>query len=287
MTSQPISTTDSVSWYPFANSPRQLLLHGSLLVIIALLASPLLFAAIVSTQSLTQIYEITNLWPGTEVIANYRTVLFDYDMLQYMANSLIMSVIVVTAKISLSLLAALALVYYNFRFKNLIFLFILFTLMLPVPVRIVPLFDLVVEFGWSNSIIGLTGPYIASATAVFLLRQHFLSLPDSYAETARLDGVGPIRFLVSVLIPMSKGMITGLIAITFISTWNQYLWPLIVISDNSKQVAQVGLKFLQGAGMGQTDWGIIMAGAILTLLPPLALLVVFRRPLLETFGLQQ
>ena len=192
MSSQPISTTDSVSWYPFANSPRQMLLHGSLLVIIILLASPLLFAAIVSTQSLAQIYEITNLWPGTEVIANYRTVLFDYDMLQYMANSLIMSVIVVTAKISLSLLAALALVYYNFRFKNLIFLFILFTLMLPVPVRIIPLFDLVVEFGWSNSIIGLTGPYIASATAVFLLRQHFLSLPDSYAETARLDGVGVV-----------------------------------------------------------------------------------------------
>jgi sn-glycerol 3-phosphate transport system permease protein len=263
-------------------------LHQSLLFgIVALLASPLLFALIVSTQSITQIYDVTNLSPGTEFVANYTSVLVEFNMLRYIWNSLIMSVIVVVAKITLSLLAALALVYYDFRFKNLIFLFILFTLMLPVPVRIIPLFELMVDMGWSNTLIGLTGPYIASATAVFLLRQHFRSLPESYVEVARLDGVGPLRYLVSVLIPMSKGMLTGLVVITFISTWNQYLWPLIVMSDNSKQVAQVGLRFLQGAGMGQTDWGIIMAGAMVTLLPPLLLLVLFRRPLLETFGFQQ
>jgi sn-glycerol 3-phosphate transport system permease protein len=248
------------------------------------LASPLLFAIVVSTQSITQIYDVTNVFPGSEAFNNYGSVLVDYNMLRYIFNSFVMAVIVVTAKIALSLLAALALVYYNFRFENLVFLFILFTLMLPVPVRIVPLFELMVDMGWSNTLIGLTGPYIASATAVFLLRQHFRSLPESYAETARLDDVGPIQFLIYVLLPMSRGMITGLIVITFISTWNQYLWPLIVISDNSKQVAQVGLKFLQGAGMGQTDWGIIMAGAVLTLIPPLCLLILFRNQLLKTFG---
>lgn len=263
---------------------RELLSEGLLLTAVVILASPILFAIVVSTQSITQIYDVTNVLPGSEAITNYRTVLVDYNMLRYIFNSFVMAVIVVIAKIALSLLAALALVYYNFRFENLVFMFILFTLMLPVPVRIVPLFELMVDMGWSNTLIGLTGPYIASATAVFLLRQHFRSLPESYAETARLDDVGPIQFLIYVLVPMSRGMITGLVVITFISTWNQYLWPLIVISDNSKQVAQVGLKFLQGAGMGQTDWGLIMAGAVLTLIPPLCLLVLFRNQLLKTFG---
>lgn len=263
---------------------RRLLSQSVLLTVVVLLASPILFAVIVSTQSITQIYDMTNIFPGSEAITNYRSVVIEYNMLRYLFNSFVMAVIVVVGKITLSLLAALALVYYNFRFKNLIFLFILFTLMLPVPVRIVPLFELMVDMGWSNTLIGLTGPYIASATAVFLLRQHFRSLSDSFAETARLDGVGPIQFLIYILIPMSRGMITGLVVITFISTWNQYLWPLIVMSDNSKQVAQVGLKFLQGAGMGQTDWGMIMAGAVLTLLPPLCLLILFRNQLLKTFG---
>ncbi len=266
---------------------RSVLSSVALSGIVITLASPLLFAFVVSTQSINQIYDVTNLFFGTEFGANYTEVLVDFNMLRYMWNSLVMSVIVVIAKIGLSLLAALGLVYYDFRAKNLIFLFILFTLMLPVPVRIVPLFELMVDMGWSNTLIGLTGPYIASATAVFLLRQHFRSLPDSFAEVAHLNGVGPLRYLVFVLIPMSKGMISGLVVITFISTWNQYLWPLIVMSDNSKQVAQVGLKFLQGAGMGQTDWGIIMSGAMLTLLPPLLLLILFRRPLLTTFGFHQ
>lgn len=272
------------SQYSFAVDSRELLSQGLLLVTVVALASPILFAIVVSTQSITQIYDVTNILPGSEALNNYGSVLVEYNMLRYIFNSFVMAVIVVTAKIALSLLAALALVYYNFRFENLVFLFILFTLMLPVPVRIVPLFELMVDMGWSNTLIGLTGPYIASATAVFLLRQHFRSLPKSYAETARLDDVGPIQFLIYVLLPMSRGMITGLIVITFISTWNQYLWPLIVMSDNSKQVAQVGLKFLQGAGMGQTDWGIIMAGAVLTLVPPLCLLILFRNQLLKTFG---
>lgn len=272
------------SQYSFAVDSRELLSQGLLLVTVVALASPILFAIVVSTQSITQIYDVTNIFPGSEALNNYGSVLVEYNMLRYIFNSFVMAVIVVTAKIALSLLAALALVYYNFRFENLVFLFILFTLMLPVPVRIVPLFELMVDMGWSNTLIGLTGPYIASATAVFLLRQHFRSLPKSHAETARLDDVGPIEFLIYVLLPMSRGMITGLIVITFISTWNQYLWPLIVMSDNSKQVAQVGLKFLQGAGMGQTDWGIIMAGAVLTLVPPLCLLILFRNQLLKTFG---
>lgn len=266
---------------------KQVQIHASLIAVISILILPLAFALIVSTQNINQIYDVTYLLPGSDGPSNYVDVLFNFDMARFMWNSVVMTVIVVTGKLGLSLLAALALVYYQFRFEKLIFFFILGTLMLPVPVRIVPLFELMVDMGWANTLIGLTGPYIASATAVFLLREHFRSLPASLVETAKLDGIGPIKFLYRVLVPMSKGMIAGLAVITFISTWNQYLWPLIVMTDQDKQVAQVGLKFLQGAGMGQTDWGIVMAGAILTLLPPLVVLITFRQPLLETFGLQQ
>lgn len=250
----------------------------------ALVLLPVIFAAVTSTQTPAQVYDLSTLAPGTDAAANYRSALFEYGMWRYLLNTLVLSTVIVVGKISISLLAALAIVYYRFRFKEAIFLFILFTLMFPVPVRIVPLFQFVVDIGWANTIAGVAGPYVASATAVFLLRQHFRSLPATYAENAVLDGVGPIEFLWRVLIPSSRGYLAGLTVITFIASWNYYLWPLIIISDQSKQVAQVGLKYLLGVGTGQTDWGVIMAGAFTTLLPPLLVLVIFRKPLLDTFG---
>jgi sn-glycerol 3-phosphate transport system permease protein len=267
--------------------PDRWLSHLGLVVSVSVMASPLLLAALMSTQNIGQVYNVEYLWLGSEGLSKYRRVLVQYEFLEYMFNSLVMSVLVTVAKVGVSLLAALAIVYYDFRFKNAIFFLILFTLMFPVPVRIVPLFELMADLGWTNTLLALTGPYVASATAVFLLRQHFMSLPDSLVESARLDGVGPLKFLGKVLVPMSKGMITGLCVITFIYSWNQYLWPLIVISDQNKQVVQVGMKFLRSVELGgQVDWGLIMSGAVLTLLPPLVMLVAFRRPLLETFGLQ-
>jgi len=265
----------------------QTAVHLGLVTAILLMASPLLLAFVMSTQTIPEVYDITDLSIGSDGLSNYVEVLTTYELLGYMINSLVMSVAVTVGKLAVSLLAALALVYYDFRFKNAVFFLILFTLMFPVPVRIVPLYELMVSWGWSNTLLALTGPYLASATAVFLLRQHFNSIPDSMVEAARLDDVGPLTFLMKVLIPMSRGMITGLGVITFIYAWNQYLWPLIVISDQNKQVVQVGMKYLQSVGnAGQTDWGLIMAGAVLTLLPPLVALIAFRRPLLETFGLQ-
>jgi sn-glycerol 3-phosphate transport system permease protein len=278
------------SWrgFGFPEIPDRWFSHLGLIVSISVMASPLLLAAIMSTQSIGQVYNAEYLSLGSAGLSKYRRVLIQYEFLGYMYNSLVMSVLVTAAKVGVSLLAALAIVYYDFRFKNSIFFLILFTLMFPVPVRIVPLFELMADLGWTNTLLALTGPYVASATAVFLLRQHFMSLPDSLVESARLDGVGPLKFLGRVLVPMSKGMITGLCVITFIYSWNQYLWPLIVISDQNKQVVQVGMKFLRSVELGgQVDWGLIMAGAVLTLLPPLVMLVAFRRPLLKTLGLQE
>ena len=268
--------------------PAQWRVHLGLIASVLVMASPLLLAFVMSTQTVPEVYDITDISVGSDGLANYAEVFTRYGMASYMFNSLVMSIVVTVAKIAVSLLAAVALVFYNFRFKNAIFFLILFTLMFPVPVRIVPLYEMMAALGWTNTLLALTGPYVASATAVFLLRQHFMSIPDSLVESAKVDGVGPLRFLWKVLIPMSRGMISGLSVITFIYAWNQYLWPLIVVSDQSKQVVQVGMKYLQSVGnAGQTDWGLIMAGAVLTLLPPLLALIVFRGPLLETFGLSE
>ncbi|ELZ95908.1 sn-glycerol-3-phosphate transport system permease [Haloferax mucosum ATCC BAA-1512] len=265
-----------------------LFVHLALVGSIFLVGLPLILAVIMSTQSTTEIYEVTNLGVGSAGLSNYETALTEYNLMQYMVNSVVMSVVIVVGKVTLSLLAALALVYYRFPYERAVFTFILLTLLVPVPVRIVPLFQLMADLGWANSLLAITGPYIASATAVFLFRQHFTSIPESLVENARLDGVGPLAFLVQVLIPMSKGMIAGVSVITFIYAWNQYLWPLIVVSDQSKQVIQVGIKFLQGASQsGLTEWGLIMAGAVIALLPPLFVLIVLHRPLLETFAIQQ
>lgn len=266
----------------------QITIHAGLIISIFLMGLPLLLAIVMSTQTTTEVYQITNIGIGSQGLANYKTALTEFNLARYMWNSFVMSIVIVIGKVVLSLLAALALVYYQFPYKRAVFMFILLTLLLPVPVRIVPLFELMASLGWANTLLSITGPYIASATAVFLFRQHFMSIPSSLVENARLDGVGPITFLFRVLIPMSKGMIAGVSVITFIYAWNQYLWPLIVISDQEKQVVQVGIKFLQGASQsGLTQWGLIMAGAVIALLPPLAILIAFHRPLLETFALQQ
>jgi sn-glycerol 3-phosphate transport system permease protein len=268
--------------------PDNLWMHIGLIGSIALMSLPIILAAMMSTQSVSQIYEVTNLAPGGQGVDNYTRALFEHDLFASMINSFIMAIAIVVGKIALSLLAALALVYYDFPYKNAVFVFVLFTLMLPVPVRIVPLFELMVNLNWINTMWAITVPYLASATAVFLFRQHFMSIPASMVEAAKLDDIGGMKFLIYVLIPMSKGMIAGVGVITYVYAWNQYLWPLAVINNKENQVLQVGLKSLEGtAAAGQIEWGLIMSGAIIALIPPLIVLVVLHKPLLETFGLQQ
>lgn len=277
------STADNVT----ASFPDGFGAHILAVSLVLLIASPLLLAVSISTQTAGQAADPLYIWFGSQGVVKYREALVTYNLGRYMLNSLVMAVVITVGKISISLLAALALVYYQFRFKRLIFFFILFALLFPVPVRIVPLYELMADLGWVNTYAALTGPFVASATAVFLLRQHLQSIPDSIVETAKLDDVGPIRFLYSVLIPMSRGMIAGLAVITFIYAWNQYLWPLVIVNDDARQVVQVGIRNLKGVQIGgQFDWPLLMAGAVISLLPPLILLITLRRPLLETFGLE-
>lgn len=265
-----------------------ILLHAILAFAVFMLVLPVLIGAISSTHRTGVMTSFDDLIPGTYAAGNYYYALVESGFWRYLLNSFIMSIVIVIGKLLLSLLAALAIVYYRVPYKNLVFVFILFTLMLPVPVRFVPLYDLIVTLGWSNTFMAITIPYLASATTVFILRQHFLTIPASVVETARIDGVGPIKFLYAVLIPMSRGVLIGVCVIMFVFAWNQYLWPLVIIDTSSRQVSQVGLALLEGDAMaGEVAWSLVMAGSMLTLLPPLLLLIAFRKPLLETFTIQQ
>lgn len=256
---------------------ERLLLHVLLLVGVGIVVFPVFVAAIVSTKATGTMTGVADLIPGRYAAQNYWAALIRFGFWQFLLNSLVMAVVVTVGQLVLAVLAALAIVYYRFPHDDLVFLFVLFTLLLPIPVRFVPLYDLVVTLGWADTMLAITVPYLAGAAAVFILRQRFRSIPAPLVETARLDGVGPLRFLTTVLLPMSRDVLVALTTIVFVYAWNQYLWPVVIINRESQQVAQVGLSSL-----GSTPT--TMAGAILTLLPPLLLVLLFRRPLLAAFS---
>lgn len=263
--------------------------HASLIVSSIVLITPVLMAILLTTQTTLQIYNADHTGLGSlgTMVQNYYDVLVEWNFWRLMLNTLFVAGVVTVGTILFSLFAALAIVYYEFRFSRLVFFFILLTLMVPFVIRVVPLYELVVLLGWHDTYAGLMVPFFASATAVFLLRQHFRSIPTELVETCQLDGIGPLRFLWRVLVPMTKGMISGLSVILFIGTWNAYLWPLIVINTENKQMVQVGLRMLQSAERGAlTEYNLIMAGAVLSLLPALALLIALRKNLLTTMGLE-
>jgi len=194
-----------------------------------------------------------------------------------MLNSLITALIIAFGKIAISLLSAFAIVYFRFRFRNFFFWMIFLTLMLPVEVRIGPTYAVVSDLHMLNSYAGLTIPLIASATATFLFRQFFLTIPDELAEAARIDGAGPMRFLVDVVVPMSKTNIAALFVILFIFGWNQYLWPLLVTTQESMYTTVIGTRRMISGGDAATEWNLVMATAMLAMLPPAVVVIAMQR----------
>ncbi|WP_284620305.1 sn-glycerol-3-phosphate ABC transporter permease UgpE [Aquabacterium humicola] len=187
--------------------------------------------------------------------------------------SLVTALVIAIAKIAISLLSAFAIVYFRFPFRMVFFWAIFVTLMLPVEVRIAPTYKVVSDLGMLNSFAGLTIPLIASATATFLFRQFFLTVPDELVEAARIDGAGPMRFFKDVLVPLSSTSIAALFVIQFIYGWNQYLWPLLVTTDESMYPVVLGIQRMISGGDAQNEWNVIMATALMAMLPP-ALVVI-------------
>jgi len=168
-------------------------------------------------------------------------------------------------------------VYFRFPGRMLTFWLIFVTLMLPVEVRIIPTFQVMVDLSLTNSMAGLIVPLMASATATLLFRQFFLTIPREYVEAAKVDGAGPLRFFRDVVLPLSITNIAALFVILFIYGWNQYLWPLLIINDRSLETILVGLTKMIGTGDAQNEWNIIMATAVMAMLPPVAVVVLMQR----------
>ena len=220
------------------------------------------------------------LWPGSEFFENYRKALFagvNVPVVTMLFNSLVMAVGIAVGKIAISLLSAFAIVYFRFPFRNLFFWMIFITLMLPVEVRIVPTYEVVAGFGMLNSYSGLIFPLIASATATFLFRQFFLTIPDELAEAARVDGAKPLRFFWDIVVPMSRTNIAALFVILFIYGWNQYLWPLLITTDPEMNTIVMGIKQMFPSGDDIADWPVIMATSILAMIPPVVVVIAMQK----------
>ncbi|MDQ3025225.1 MAG: sn-glycerol-3-phosphate ABC transporter permease UgpE [Pseudomonadota bacterium] len=259
--------------------------HLILIIAVIVVAFPLYVTFVASTLSLEQILSVPMpLIPGDQLWNNYKQVLTAGSTRgaaapvgHMMLNSLIMAVGIALGKIAISLISAFAIVYFRFPFRNFFFWMIFITLMLPVEVRIIPTYKVVSDLGILNTHLGLTLPLIASATATFLFRQFFMTIPDELAEAARIDGAGPMRFFWDVVLPLSKTSMAALFVIQFIYGWNQYLWPLIVTTDESMYTVVIGIKRMIVGGDALTEWNLVMATAILALLPPALVVILMQK----------
>jgi sn-glycerol 3-phosphate transport system permease protein len=267
--------------------------HAVLIAGILVIGFPLYVTFVASTRTLDDILTVPMpLVPGDQLWANYSQVLaagtrgIGAPVGLMMFNSLVMALAIALGKIAISIIASFAIVFFRFPLRNFFFWMIFVTLMLPVEVRIIPTFKVVSDLGLINSYVGLTLPLIASATATFLFRQFFLTIPEELAEAARIDGAGPMRFFWDVVLPLSKTSMAALFVIQFIYGWNQYLWPLLITTDESMYTAVIGIKRMIVTGDALTEWNLVMATAMLALLPPALVVLLmqkwFVRGLVET-----
>ena len=255
--------------------------HAGLILGVAVICFPIWIAFVASTVTQADLIRPPMpLLPGPHLLDNYLEALLTggkAPVWRMLLNSLVMALGITIGKIVISILSAYAIVYFRFRFRMFFFWMIFMTLMLPVEVRIVPTYEVVASLGLLNSYTGLILPLVASATATFLFRQLFMTIPDELTEAARVDGAGPVRFFIDILLPMSRTNIAALFVILFIYGWNQYLWPLLVTTDPSMNTVIIGIKQMLPTGDQTVEWPVIMATALLAMLPPVLVVVGMQR----------
>jgi sn-glycerol 3-phosphate transport system permease protein len=260
--------------------------HLVLCIGVLVIVFPIYLALVGSTHSAQDMAQSPiPIWFGSEGLANFKTILMgegegvrnQLPVSRMMWVSLVTALCIAFGKISISLLSAFAIVYFQFPFRKTVFWGIFITLMLPVEVRIAPTYKVIADFGMVNSFAGLTIPLIASATATFLFRQFFLTVPDELAEAAKMDGAKPMRFFWDVLIPLSKTSMAALFVIQFIYGWNQYLWPLLMSTDERMYPIVMGIRNMTAGADSQVQWNLAMATAILALLPPALVVVLMQK----------
>ena len=262
-------------------------IHLFLIISVFLVSFPIIYAFMVSTLNVNEVYTSPpKLQFGDNMINNYREAWQRSNMGKLLFNSAFISIVTAVGKIILSLSAAFAFVYFgDFPGKNILFVMILITHMLPLPIRIVPTYQLMDNLGWLDTYYALTIPFFASATGVLLFKQFYMTIPESLLEASLMDGITPMRFLWSILIPLSKSNIVALFTIEFIWVWNQYLWPLVTTNSANVRVVQIGLKMLIPSD-AQPEWNVIMAALIIGVIPPLLVYLTLQKSLVEGFAMQ-
>ncbi|WIT10037.1 sn-glycerol-3-phosphate ABC transporter permease UgpE [Paucibacter sediminis] len=263
-----------------------LLSHLVLILGVLIVAFPLYITFVASTHTAQEIVQAPMpMTPGSHLLENYRDALLGSatggnskaPVGRMMWVSLMCALGIAIGKIAISLLSAFAIVYFRFPFKSFFFWAIFVTLMLPVEVRIGPTYQVVSDLKMLNSYAGLTIPLIASATATFLFRQFFMTVPDELVEAARIDGAGPMRFFKDVLLPLSSTSIAALFVIQFIYGWNQYLWPLLVTTEENMYPVVIGIKRMIAGGDAANEWNIVMATAMLAMIPPALVVILMQK----------
>jgi sn-glycerol 3-phosphate transport system permease protein len=257
--------------------------HVILWIACIVIGFPLFYAILVSTQSQADVFAYRFL-PGDSLVDNWNIVINDRQLLRFMLNSVVVAVAVTVGKTVLSLLAGLAFVYYRFPGKWIVFGFVLITLMMPTEILILALYRFVNSLEWGNTLIALIVPFLASATGSFLFRQHFSNIPPELSEAAQLDGATPLQFLFQVLVPMSWNTIGALAVIQFVYVWNMYIWPVLVMRDQERQMVQQGLRTLLG-GDAALVFGPIMLGAVITSIPPILVFILLQKQFMSGFAL--
>jgi sn-glycerol 3-phosphate transport system permease protein len=261
------------------------LAHVVLAIGVAVVAFPVYVTFVASTLTLEEVLAAPMpLLPGSHLVENYAAALGQGSTMgsaapvsRMMFNSLVTALVIAIGKIAISLLSAFAIVYFRFPLRSFFFWMIFITLMLPVEVRILPTYKVVSDLGMIDTYAGLTVPLIASATATFLFRQFFLTIPDELVEAARIDGAGPMRFFWDVVVPLSRTNIAALFVILFIYGWNQYLWPLLMTTQEDMYTTVIGIKRMITGGDAATEWNLVMATAMLAMLPPALVVILMQK----------
>ena len=273
---------------------RRYVAHLVLWIGIAIVAFPVYLAFVASTQDNALIANgQMSLLPGGHFLETYYKTIFvgssgstREPVGTMLFNSFVMAMLIALGKIAISIISAYAIVYFRFPFRMPIFWIIFITLMLPVEVRIYPTYKVVADLHMLDTYAGLILPLIASATGTLLFRQFFMTVPDELLEASRIDGAGPYRFFKDTLLPLSVTTIAALFVIQFIYGWNQYLWPLLITTQDSMQTIVTGIKKMLTTTDELAEWQLAMATAVLAMLPPVAVVVfmqrLFVRGLVET-----
>ena len=278
---------------PFADALTYILMVAGFFLLIG----PFIVVISGASQSVQQVNSVPfNFMPQGEFFTNATTAWERANLGNALLNSIIMATLVTIGKVALSACTAFAIVFFRSPLKHLFFWTVFITLMLPLEVRVVPTYsvaadlfqpfrsilglfgiEVTVEWNLLNSYSGLTLPLIATATGTFLYRQFFMTIPDELAEAARMDGSGPVRFFVEMLLPLSRTNMAALTTIMFVYAWNQYLWPLLMITDPSYKTVMMSLRALLPAEDGIPDWNVTLAGSLIIILPPLLVVAFLQR----------